>query len=91
MGRGAAQRRVREPLEMIEFARRAIRAAGRHTANADEFELAELASLRAELDEVIRAAVAGQRSHGRSWAYIGAALGIKRQTAQERYGERVAS
>lgn len=71
---------------MVAFARRAIRAAGRHVEYADEFELAELVSLRDELEAVIRQAVAGQRSVGRSWAYIGAALGITRQSAQERYG-----
>ena len=81
-------RREREPLEMVEFARRAIRAAGRHVEQADEFELAELVSLRDELEAVIRKAVHGQREVGRSWAYIGAALGITRQSAQERYGER---
>lgn len=82
-------RREREPLEMVEFARRAIRAAGRHVEQADEFELAELVSLRDELEAVIRKAVRGQREVGRSWAYIGAALGITRQSAQERYGERI--
>lgn len=82
-------RREREPLEMVEFARRAIKAAGRHVGNADEFELSELASLRTDLECVIRDAVAVQRSYGRSWAYIGAALGITRQSAQERYSERV--
>lgn len=84
-------RREREPLEMVEFARRAIKAAGRHVEYADEFELAELVSLRDDLEEVIRKAVDGQRSFGRSWAYIGDALGITRQTAHERYGQKVAS
>jgi hypothetical protein len=70
---------------MIEFARRAIKAAGRHVEGADEFELAELVSLRDDLESVIREAVRGQREVGRSWAYIGGALGITRQSAQERY------
>lgn len=73
---------------MVEFARRAIKAAGRHVEYADEFELAEFVSLRDELEAVIRRAVEGQRSVGRSWAYIGGALGITRQSAQERYGKR---
>lgn len=76
----------REPLETIAAARRFIRAAGRNTADADEHELAELVALRDELEAAIRVAVAGQRRWGRSWAYIGAALGITRQSAQERYG-----
>lgn len=82
-------RRERDPLEMVEFARRAIRAAGRHVAGADEFELAEFVALREELEAVIATAVDGQRAVGRSWAYIGDALGISRQAAQQRYAEKV--
>lgn len=78
----------REPAETIAAARRFIRAAGRNAGNADEFELAELVSLRDELEAAIRVAVTGQRSYGRSWAYVGDALGISRQSAQERYSAR---
>lgn len=81
-------RRTVETLEYVEFARRIIRAAGERVADGDEFELAELVSLRDDLERAVATAVKGQRSIGRSWAYIGAALGIKRQSAQERYGER---
>lgn len=84
-------RRERETLDYLAAARRFIRRAGERVADADEFELAELVALRAELEQAIVVAVQGQRSYGRSWAYIGAALGMKRQSAQERYGERVAS
>lgn len=84
-------RREREPLEMVEFARRAIRAAGRHVAAADEFELAEFVALREELEAVIASAVEGWRADGRSWAVIGDALGISRQAAQQSYGKRKAA
>ena len=43
----------REPAETIAAARRFIRAAGRNAGNADEFELAELVSLRDELEAAI--------------------------------------
>ena len=89
MGRRAP--RERETLEYLAAARRFIRAAGKRVADADEFELAELVALRQELEAAVVVAVHGQRSYGRSWAYIGAALGMKRQSAQERYGERAAS
>ena len=89
MGRRAP--RERETLEYLAAARRFIRAAGKRVADADEFELAELVALRQDLEAAIVVAVHGQRSYGRSWAYIGAALGMKRQSAQERYGERAAS
>ncbi len=79
----------REPLETIATARRFIRAAGRRVGEeGDEHELAKLVALRDELEEAIRVAVVGQRRWGRSWAYVGAALGITRQSAQERYGSR---
>ncbi|WP_223693809.1 hypothetical protein [Leifsonia poae] len=79
-------RREVETLDYIDFARRIIRKGGERVGDGDEFELAELVSLRDDIERAITAAVHGQRSIGRSWAYIGAALGIKRQSAQERYG-----
>ena len=84
-------RRERETMDYLAAARRFIRRAGERVADADEFELAELVALRAELESAIVTAVHGQRSIGRSWAYVGAALGMIRQAAHERYGERVAS
>ncbi|MDN4598835.1 hypothetical protein [Leifsonia virtsii] len=84
-------RREVETLDYVEFARRIIRAAGERVADGDEFELAELASLRDDLEAAITKAVKGQRSIGRSWAYIGGALGIKRQSAQERYAEKASA
>lgn len=81
-------RRTVEALDYVAFARRIIRAAGSHVADSDEFELAELVSLRDDLESAIRHAVTGQRAVGRSWAYIGDALGITRQSAQARYGAR---
>ncbi|MBN9207294.1 MAG: hypothetical protein J0H96_01360 [Microbacterium ginsengisoli] len=85
-------RRERDTLEYLAAARRFIRAAGERVALADEFELAELVALRSELEAAIVTGVQGQRRNtGRSWAHIGAALGITRQSAQERYGERVSA
>ncbi|KAA9104993.1 hypothetical protein [Microbacterium rhizomatis] len=82
-------RRERDTLEYLSAARRFIRRAGERVADADEFELAELVELRGALEDAIRVAIAGQRSYGRSWAHIGDALGITRQSAQERYAEKV--
>lgn len=75
-----------ETAEYLGMVRRVLRAAARRVGEADEFELAELAALRTDLDQAIAQAVAGQRSGGRSWAGIGDALGITRQAAQQRYG-----
>lgn len=74
-----------ETARWLGFARRIIRRAGERVADSDEFELAELVSLRDDLEQAIRVAVQGQRSVGRSWAYIGDALGTTRQAAQARY------
>lgn len=84
-------RREREALEIIEWARRAIKAAGRRTEDADEFELAELVSLRADLEEAIHKAVSAQHARVQSWAYIGSALGITRQSAQARYANKMSA
>ncbi|WP_292722619.1 hypothetical protein [Microbacterium sp. 13-71-7] len=74
-----------ETLDQIAFAKRIIRSVGRRCAAGDDFELAELASIRDELEDAITYAVHGLRAQGQSWQYIGDALGIRRQSAQERY------
>lgn len=78
-------RREIETAPWLKFAKRIIRRAGERVAEADDWELAELASLREDIEAAIATAVAGQRAMGRSWQYIGDALGVKRQTAQERF------
>jgi hypothetical protein len=65
---------------------RMIRAAGRRVADADEVELGMLIAMRDEVDAAIQHAVDGQRARGVSWARIGEATGITRQSAQERWG-----
>lgn len=82
-------KRERDTLDYLAAARRFIRRAGERVGQADEFELAELVELRGVLEEAITTAIHGQReATGRSWAHIGMALGITRQSAQERYGKR---
>lgn len=78
-----------ENSEFTAFARRIIRAHGRRVANGEPVDLAELVGLRADMDAVITAAVAGMRErYGWSWAEIGNALGVTRQAAQQAYGRR---
>lgn len=76
-----------ETRPFLAAVRRMIRAAGRRVAEADEVELADLAALRDEVDDVIARAVASWRARGESWATIGEALGISKQGAQQRYGQ----
>lgn len=65
--------------------RRLIRAAGRRAAQ-DENGLAELARIRDELDRCIATAVAASRADGYSWEDIARVLGVRKQSAWERYG-----
>lgn len=74
--------------QFLAMLRRMLRAAAKRVGEGDEPELAQLADLRAELDMAIGHAITAQRANGRSWADIGFALGISRQAAQQRYGER---
>lgn len=72
------------------FMRRSIRALGRRVGAGDVAALPELVALRAEVDAAIVNAVAELRAepHAYSWTEIGAALGITRQAAQTRFGDR---
>lgn len=82
---GLTPKRVRDMDEYAGMLRRMIRAAGRRAAEGDPEDLAELVALRAVLDEAIETGVTGVREYY-SWADVGAALGVTRQTAHERYG-----
>lgn len=84
-------RREVETLDYVKMTKRLIRSAGSRVGESDEFELAALVTLRRDLDDAIAAAVAGQRSYGKSWSKIGAALGTTREAAWQRWhrkGER---
>lgn len=88
---GRRPRRERETGEWLSMLRRMIAAAGRRVADADEVELGMLVGLHHDLEDAIAEAVAGQRARGRSWAYIASAMGITRQAAQQRWGEKVSA
>jgi hypothetical protein len=75
-----------EALEFIGAVRRMLRAASNRVAQSDEPELRALLALQTDLDEAIASAVKGQRSVGRSWAYIALATGKTRQAAFARWG-----
>ncbi|WP_439427771.1 hypothetical protein [Micromonospora sp. LA-10] len=70
------------------FARRIIRAHGRRVADGDVEALRDLVALSADLDRAITDAVIGLRAFGYSWTEIGQRLGISRQAAQQRWGDR---
>lgn len=80
--------RVVENGAYLDFARRIIRRAGERIGESDPWALADLVSLRADLDNAIATGVAGLRSEGYSWADIARPLGITRQSAQQAYGRK---
>lgn len=67
---------------------RVLKAAGKRAGRADPEDLAELVALREDFDLAVDMAVAGLRETGYSWSQIGGALGMTRQSAQERWGKR---
>lgn len=94
MGVGREPEVHRELVETVKYVGavgRMIRAAGRRAGDGDEVELAALLKLESVLEEAIVAAVEGQRSVGRSWAYVALATGRSREAAFKRWGKRVAS
>ncbi|PZG11533.1 hypothetical protein C1I95_27155 [Micromonospora craterilacus] len=82
------RRDVVENTAFAAFARRIIRAHGRRVATGDVEALGDLVALSADIDTAITDAVIGLRQFGYSWSEIGARLGISRQAAQQRWGDR---
>jgi hypothetical protein len=72
------------------FVRRILRAYARRVAAGDVEALASLSQLSSEVDAVCRLAVAGlrQQPYSYSWSEIADRLGVTKQAAQMRYGER---
>lgn len=90
---GLTPNRRRRPVENDEYARfvrRVMRAYARRVASGDVDALAAMTGLAIELDEAIAQAVIGLREAGYSWTEIAARIGVSRQAAQQRWGQRSA-
>ena len=85
---GQPARLVVENDAYAAFARRVVRAAGRRVAAGDVDGLADLVALSNEVEQSIRDAVAGLRAFGYSWGEVAAQIGVTRQAAQQRWGDR---
>ena len=79
-------RRHVENDEYAAFVRRILRAYSRRVGDVEA--LALMLGLAKEIDTTITEAVKGLRDCGYSWAEIGVRLGITRQAAQQRWGQR---
>src|SRR5690242_18492296 len=88
--RSKRAKRIVENTEFDEFVRRFLVAYGRRVADGDVEALRHLAALSSEVDAVTRLAVAGLKRapYRYSWAEIADRLGVTRQAAQMRYGDR---
>jgi hypothetical protein len=88
--RSKRTRRQVETTEFDAFVRRILRAYARRVAAGDVEAVRSLAMLSSEVDAVTRLAVAGLRKppYSYSWSEIADRLGVTKQTAHERYGER---
>src|SRR3954451_7723370 len=86
-------RRARREVETSEFdafVRRILAAYARRVAAGDVEALRSLSQLSSDVDAVTRLAVAGLRKapYAYSWSEIADRLGVTKQTAHERYGDR---
>jgi hypothetical protein len=81
-------KRVRENSEYASFARRVVAGYARRVADGDIEALTSLALFASDVDRAVREAVQGLRRWGYSWDEIGLRLGVTRQAAQMRYGQR---
>lgn len=82
-------KREREATDYLKFLSRAIRNAGRRVHDADPEELRELVDLLPVMEEAIALGIQGQLDRGMSWAYVAEGLGVKRQSAHERWSKKV--
>jgi hypothetical protein len=88
--------RRKRPARMVEtdkfdaFARRILRAYGRRVAVGDIEALRSLVDLGAEIDATVRLAVTSLHAspYKYSWSEIGDRLGVSRQAAQMRFGDK---
>jgi hypothetical protein len=90
---GLTRHRAKRAVENDQFdafVQRILAAYARRVAAGDIEALSKLAALSSEVDAVTRLAVAGLRQapHGYSWSEIADRLGVSRQAAQMRYGDR---
>src|SRR4051812_6337067 len=91
VSRKGSRRRRREGVEndaYLVFVARVITAAGKRVATGDVEALPDLAQLAADLDAALITAVSGLRGFGYSWEQIASRLGVTRQAAQQRWGDK---
>ena len=84
---GRARKLPPENDEFASFADRVLAVMARRAASGDPEDLARLREVIDKAEASLGLAVAGLRSQGHSWAQIGQALGMTRQSAWERFSK----
>jgi hypothetical protein len=82
------RRETTETQDYVAMLSRMVRGLGRRVADGDPVDLAAAVQLQAQLDVVIRDAVAGMRTAGFSWQQLADELGTSKQAVQQKYGRR---
>lgn len=88
-GRRRSRRERPEAPELGAAARRFARALAVRAAEGDEQGLEQLVEVGRAVDAALADAARGLHGFGYSWSYIGAAVGITRQAAHQRFGARL--
>ncbi|WP_299694563.1 hypothetical protein [Hydrocarboniphaga sp.] len=87
---GKSRRRVVENSDYRQMVGRMLQSLGRRVGGGDPEDLALLASLAREVDELLRQAIDAQRQRGEvSWSQIASELGVSKQAAQQRFGRKL--
>jgi DNA-directed RNA polymerase specialized sigma24 family protein len=88
MPSGARRVRRGDARDYLAFLQRVLRAYGGRVVEGDVEDLAQLISLRCEVDRLIAETVVALRRqpYGLTWTQIAAATGTTRQAVQQRYG-----
>jgi hypothetical protein len=82
------EKRQVETHDYAAFARRIIKAHAKRVADGDIEALRGLLALSSEVDAAVAEAVQGLRRFNYSWSEIATRLGVSRQAAQMRWGNR---
>jgi hypothetical protein len=77
--------KLRENSDYLRMVSRIVKAAGRRCGNGDEHDLRDLVNIANDIQNAVAAAIAIQLQNGRSWSFIGHALGMTRQGAYQKY------
>ena len=83
--------KLRENADYLRMVSRIVKAAGRRCGNGDEHDLHDLVNIANDIQNAVAAAIAIQLQNGRSWSFIGQALGMTRQGAFQNYSHLLES